>query len=110
MEGRGKAATGEMLQEYFARYRGIVIHILATKVLEIKAAEATIETDVALSSGAAVVFRKAVPFSGEFYRFRCQLVRRDAGWLVAAAEWEYLTLEDLFPESLKILRQIFPDL
>jgi hypothetical protein len=31
-------------------------------------------------------------------------------WRFAAAEWESIGLEDLFPESLDILRKLFPGL
>jgi len=109
-EDRGKAETGEVLAEYFGRYRGIVIHVLATRFLELQATAATIQTDVSLSSGAAEIFRKAVPFSGEYYRFTCHLEKDGQEWFLQSAEWEYLSLEDLFPESMKILRKIFPDL
>ncbi|MCI0471703.1 MAG: hypothetical protein L0Y73_08605, partial [Candidatus Aminicenantes bacterium] len=63
-----------LLNEYFDRYRGIVVNVLGTKIIKIKLPQAEIQTDVALSSGAAKIFRKAVRYTGEFYRFDLTLV------------------------------------
>jgi hypothetical protein len=109
MAGRDCAQTEAMLQEYFGRYRGIVVKVLTSRITLRSSRQAAVETDVALYSGAAAAFRKLVGFSGENYRFRC-LVRKNGEWLIAEAGWEYIPLESLFPESLKILREIFPDL
>jgi hypothetical protein len=108
-EGRDRAQTTAMVEEYFSRYRGIVIHVLASRILIANARNATVETDVSLSSGVAQAFRKLVQFSGENYRFKFSL-RKDGRWLITEAKWEYVALESLFPESLKILRELFPNL
>jgi hypothetical protein len=107
--GRDLARTAAMMEEYFSRYRGIVIHVLASRIIIEDASHAAVETDVSLSSGAAQAFRKMIRFSGENYRFQCRL-RKDGRWLITEAKWEYMALEGLFPESLKILRKIFPNL
>ncbi len=99
----------ELLKEYFDRYRGIVVNVLATKVLRVTVPEAEIETEVALSSGAAKIFRKAVRYAGQFYRFNLKLVKEEKTWKCKTASWKEITLEELFPESFKILKKLFPN-
>lgn len=106
-EGRDKQKAKEMVEEYFRQYRGIVIHVLSTRIVEIDTPEASIETEVALSSGVARVFRKLVRFSTENYRLNINLVKRNEQWQVQYAEWRYVTFEELFPESLTIFNKIF---
>ena len=108
-ERRDRAQTATLLEEYFSRYRGIVIHVLASRITIDNARNAVVESDVSLSSGAAQAFRKLVRFSGENYRFGCRL-RKDGRWLITEAKWEYVAVAGLFPESLKILRELFPNL
>jgi hypothetical protein len=107
--GRDRVQTAAMVGEYFSRYRGIVIHLLASRIVVESPGSASLETDISLSSGAAQAFRKLIRFSGENYRFSCRL-RKEERWLVTEAGWEYVALDGLFPESLKILRELFPNL
>ena len=98
-----------LLGEYFEKYRGIAVNILGTKILTVTVPEADVETEIALSSGAAKIFRKAVRYSGRFYRFKLKMVKEKETWRVKTASWESITLEDLFPESFKILKELFPN-
>jgi hypothetical protein len=108
-EGRDKKATEALVGDYFRRRFGIVMHLLHTKVGDITAGgEVSLETDVVLSSGGAEVLRKIVRFAGDFYRFKLELRKTPVGWRINRAEWEYLSLNDLFPESLPILKNFFP--
>jgi ketosteroid isomerase-like protein len=108
-EGRDKKATEALIGDYFRRRFGIVVHLLHTKLGDITAeGEASLKTDVVLSSGGAEVLRKIVRFAGDFYRFKLDLRKTPEGWRISRAEWEYLTLNDLFPESLPILKKFFP--
>jgi hypothetical protein len=109
-EGRGKKETQEMINEYYERYRGIAINMLSTRIEELRSMEASIQTEVAFSSGAAKVFRKLIRYSTENYRLKIKLIKRNDRWQIRYAEWRYVTLDELFPESLSILRKIFPDL
>jgi hypothetical protein len=109
-EGRGKKETQEMINEYYERYRGIAINMLSTRIEELRSMEASIQTEVAFSSGAAKVFRKLIRYSTENYRLKIKLIKRNDRWLIQYAEWRYVTLDELFPESLSILKKIFPDL
>lgn len=106
-EGRDKRRAKEMIEEYFREYRGIVIHMLSTRIVEINTPEASVETEVALSSGAARIFRRLVRFSTENYRLKINLVKRNERWQVRYAEWKYVTFDELFPESLTIFNKIF---
>jgi hypothetical protein len=108
-QGRDLSQTAALIENYFGRYRGIVIHVLASRIVIEDARNAAVETDVSLSSGPAQAFRKLIRFSGENYRFRCRL-RKDGRWLVSEAAWEFIQMDSLFPESLKILRELFPNL
>jgi hypothetical protein len=108
-EGRDKKATEALVDDYFRRRFGIVMHLLHTKVGDITAGgEASLETDVVLSSGGAEVLRKIIRFAGDFYRFKLELRKTPVGWRISRAEWEYLSLNDLFPESLPVLKKFFP--
>ncbi|HSQ36203.1 MAG TPA: hypothetical protein VLQ89_09470, partial [Candidatus Binatia bacterium] len=108
-EKRDREQTAALIEEYFSRYRGIVIHVLASRIEIDGPGSASLETDVSLSSGAAQAFRKLIRFSGENYRFRFRL-RKDDRWRITGAEWEYVAIDGLFPESLKIFRELFPNL
>ena len=107
-EGRDKAATRMLLQDYFGRYRGIVIHVLATRIDEIKAGRASIRTDMAVSSGPAEFFRKLVRYSADNYRFRFLLAKTGINWKITSAEWDEISPDELFPESRTILKKILP--
>lgn len=108
-EGRDRGRTAALLEEYFGRYRGIKAKLLASRITMGEAGTAGAEIDVSLYSGVAAALRKAVGFSGENYRFSC-VFRKNGKWLVSEARWEYIPMESLFPESLKALRELFPNL
>lgn len=107
-QGRDRDATREMADGYFSRYRGIKVKLLSSRVALAEDGRATAEVEVALYSGVASALRKAVGFDGENYRLACSL-KRVGRWQVSAAGWEYVPVSGLFPESLKALRELFPD-
>jgi len=104
---RNKNKTKEMIQQYFDQYRGIVIHVLSTQIDEISPPEASIRTEIAMSSGAAKVLRKVIRFSTDNYRLKLRLIKRDGKWQIKYAAWRHVSLDELFPESLSILQKIF---
>lgn len=106
-EGRDKWKAKELIDGYFQQYTGIVIHMLSTRVDEINPPEAFVQSEVALSSGAAKVFRKLVRFSTENYRLKIKLIKRDERWQIQHAEWRFITLDELYPESLTVFNKIF---
>lgn len=106
-EGRDKWEAKGMIDGYFKQYRGIVIHVLSTRIEKISLPEAFVQSEVALSSGAARVFRKLVRFSTENYRLTLKLIKRDDRWQIQHAEWKYVTLDELYPESLTVFNKIF---
>ena len=110
MEERSKPDMEEVLNQYFEAYSGIVVNVLGTHFNELKPFEAEIQTDVSLSHGAAKMFRKIVPYSGQTYRFTIRLKKINRQWKVSYAEWRYVYIEELFPESIKILKKLFPKL
>ena len=109
-ENRTAEDIGDLLAENIEKYRGIVVNLLSTKIIEIIPPNASVETEIALSSGAAQVFRKAVRYTGEFYRFKLDFIKEEKKWKVKRASWEYIPMEELFPESMKILKELFPDI
>lgn len=110
-EGRDKRATEALVRDYFGR-TGIVIHLLSVKVDAIGTdGRAGVRAEAMLSSGAAEVFRKLIRYTGDYYRFDLRLRRSPAAaWQVESAAWESVPLAGLFPESLAVLKKLFPDL
>jgi hypothetical protein len=106
--GRDKSQTQDMVQTYFNEFRGIVVHVLGTRIDGINLGEATIRTDAALSSGAAKALRRLVPVSTDNYRFEIELIKKQGRWLIQYAQWKHIGIEEMFPESLSILKKIFP--
>jgi hypothetical protein len=109
-EDRTAEDIGDLLAENIEKYRGIVVNILSTKINGCIPPDASVETEVAFSSGAAQIFRKAVRYAGEFYRFKVDFIKEEKKWKVKRASWEYVPLEELFPESVKVLKTLFPDI
>ena len=107
-KNRGKKETEAMVREYFREYRGIVLHLLGTRIDEIRAGEASVQTELVLSSGAAEVFRKLFRAFGDFYRFDLKFYKMGMEWRISYAKWENIGFTDLSPESLALLKKIFP--
>jgi hypothetical protein len=106
---RDKNQTRDMVRTYFDQFRGIVVHLLSTRIDNIDPPVAAIQTDAALSSGAAKALRKLVPVSTDNYRFKIKLIKKQDKWLIFYAEWKHIGIEELFPESLSILNKLFSD-
>jgi hypothetical protein len=111
-EGRDKAGAERLIGDYLGRFRGIVIHLLSSRVDEPGPdGRVAVECEMSFSHGAAEVLRKLIRYTGEYYRFRFDLDKAGKGeWRFAYAEWQSVDLLDLFPESREILRKLFPDL
>ncbi len=111
-QGRDADGTLRLVKDHLDRYRGVVIHLLGARLGEIGTdGVASVECEIAMSHGAAEVLRKLIRFTGEYYRFRMEVRRTGpAEWRFTYAEWESIGLEGLFPESLDILRKLFPGL
>jgi hypothetical protein len=111
-EGRDTETTVDLVKEYLARYRGVVVHLLGARVESIDPeGQAAVECEVSLSHGAAEVLRKLIRYTGEYYHFRLELRKAEGGeWRYTYAEWRSIDLTDLFPESLAVLKKLFPEL
>ncbi len=107
-EGRNRWQTKEMVNDYFRQYQGIVVHLLSSRIEKLNIPQAIVESEVALSSGAATVFRKLVRFSTENYRLTINLDKCSGQWKIQHAEWRYITIDELYPESVSILKKLFP--
>ncbi|MFO7733908.1 MAG: hypothetical protein R6X21_09690 [Candidatus Aminicenantes bacterium] len=109
---RDKDATRALVEDYLTSFRGVVIHVLGAKAeITEPGARAAVTADLVLSSGAAEAFRKLVRFTGDYFRFDLELEKfPGAQWRIAYADWRSISLSDLFPESLEILKELFPGL
>jgi len=107
-EGRNFADIEKLLNTYLGKYRGIAVNLLAKKITAFDIPDAEVEVEVSLSSGAAKLFRKALRYSGQFYRFNLEFVKKREKWECISASWKYIPLDELFPESFKILKKLFP--
>jgi len=109
-EGRDRDGAVRLVAGYLDRCRGVVVHVLGVRPEEVADGRAEVGCEVALSHGAAEALRKLVRVGGECYRFRLDL-RKDATgeWRFAYAEWESVGPADLLPDSLKVLKGLFPD-
>ena len=108
-EGRDKEAAGALVSDYLRNRRGIVIHLLATRIEGYESEDQPrVRAEIMISSGAAEAFRRLVPLAGEAFRFDFLLESGGAdGWLVGFAKWEQLPTGDLLPESVEALRKLF---
>ncbi len=102
-EDNDKQKTAEMIEEYFSRYRGIVVHLLASRINRSTSDRAEVQVEVALSSGAAEALRRLFSRYGECYRFYLDFQLHEKKWLIREAAWEYVPRANLFPESIELL-------
>ncbi len=109
-QGRDRDGAQRLVSGYLEHFRGIVIHLLGTRVGPIGPdGTASVEFEVALSHGAAEALRRLVRYAAECYHFRVDLRRFGPGaWRLTYAEWESVDGTGLFPESLEVLRKLFP--
>jgi hypothetical protein len=107
-EGRDRNGLRSLLSSYLNGRTGIVIHRLSSRIIDLSAGRASLETELALSSGGAEVLRRLVRISPDIYRIRIDLAKVGKRWLIDYAEWTSIGLTELFPESLRELKKIFP--
>jgi hypothetical protein len=107
-EGRDKAGIRSLLSSYFNGRAGIVVHRLSHRIVSLEARRATLDTELALSSGGAEALRRLVRISPDIYRLRVDFTKIGEEWLVGYAEWNSVGLTEIFPESLSELKKIFP--
>ncbi len=105
-EGRDKAATEEMIRGTFESYRGIVLSVLSVRLTDLQAEEATMDAEVAFSSGPAQALRRLIRLGGECYRINIRWAKENGAWMAATAEWRPVDVIDLFPESREKLKTI----
>ena len=108
--GRNKAATQDLLQDYFSSYRGIVVHMLSSQISLDDPFQASFQMDILVSSGEAKIFRKMIKFAGDLYRIKGRMKDEEGMWKITYADWNQISLENLFPDSLINLKKIFPNL
>jgi len=111
-QGRDRAATLRLVTDYLDRYRGVVIHLLGVRIGAVGPdGRASVDCEVSLSHGAAEVLRRLIRSTGEYYRFRFDVRKTGpAEWRFSFAEWQSIGLAELLPESLDVLKKLFPGL
>jgi hypothetical protein len=107
-EGRNKSGLRELVGGYFSGRMGIVVHRLGGRVELADPGSASLQADLAVSSGAAEALRRLVRLSPDIYRVRVDLVRPAGRWLIRQAQWTPVGPGEVFPESLGILKSLFP--
>ena len=106
---RTKPEIEEKIRTYLNRFRSISVNVLDIKTVTKNMDSAEIITEISFSSGLGKVFQKIVNSYGEVYRFKILMSRRSKGWVVKGAEWSWVSIDELYPESLKVLRELFPN-
>jgi hypothetical protein len=99
-----------MVQGYFNENQGIVVHMLGIRFTHLEDQYAEMEAEAILSSGGAKIFRKMIKYAGDIYHIRLKWNKDPESWKIQFAEWEYVPIDEIFPESLTILKKIFPNL
>ena len=103
--GRDKEAIKEIMEKPSDRYRGIIIKVLGIHFTSIEKTETRVAMDIAITNAVAQSFKKLRERFDEFYRIRLVFIKRGKNWKVKSADWGYILKEDLFKESLEILRK-----
>ncbi len=107
---RDKKEIKRLIEEYYYMRKGIIVNLLSSKITELNLPKAKAVVDVAVSSGVAKVFRKLANYYGDYYRVEVDFIKRKKGWVVESADWHSISLEELFPESLRILKKLMPEI
>ena len=107
-EERTKPDISEKVESYLNRFRVISINILNIKTVQSDNDTAEVVVEINFSHGLGKMLSKVIRSYGESYRFRMDMTRRVRGWVVKHAEWEWMSIEELYPESIKVLRELFP--
>ncbi len=108
-ENRDVRATGELLEYYFKRYYGIVIHLLEMDVF-IDGDLAEVRADILFSSGPLETLRKTIGLVGSFYQFEIKMIKQSEGWKIKYARWREAEENSLLPGSRDILKKLFPEI
>jgi hypothetical protein len=106
-EGRDREGLRSLFSEYVSGRAGIVVHRLSSRVNSLESDRASLQTEVALSSGRAAAVRRLIRVSPDNYRITVELAKAGDRWLIRFAEWSYVNLDELFPEWLAIFNKIF---
>jgi hypothetical protein len=109
-EGRDKKELRSLISSYLGGRTGVVVQRLSSRILAFEGGQAEFEADVALSSGGAEALRRFVRVSPDIYRIRIELVKEDGVWLIGSAEWAGIPLTEILPESLSVLKKLYPKL
>lgn len=108
-EERTKSDIREKIETYLNRFRGISVNILNIKTVKKSMSSAEVITEISFSSGIGKIFSKIVNSYGEVYRFNVLMSRGSKSWVVTSADWSWMSLDEIYPESLKVLRELFPN-
>jgi hypothetical protein len=109
-EGRDKEGLRVLLTGYLSGRTGIVVHALSRRISGLDVDRAVLDADVAISSGGAAALRRLIRISPDIYRIRAGLTKGGERWQISSAEWSWISLADLLPESLSAFKKLFPNL
>ncbi|MEN8154477.1 MAG: hypothetical protein ABFR75_10685, partial [Acidobacteriota bacterium] len=89
-------------------FRVISVNILNIETVNNTVDSADVIAEISFSSGIGKVLSKIANSYGEVYRFSILMSRQGREWVVKNAKWEWMSLSDIYPESLKVLKELFP--
>jgi len=108
-ENRGKKETRIMIEEYFNRFNGIVIHLLDTTCQGEGPVDQIMETEALLSQGAAMALRRLAQMTGRYYKFKLHWRKLSGEWKLLTAEWIEIDRQDLTEKAVDGLNKLIPD-
>ncbi len=108
-EERTKSDIRVKVENYLNRFKVISINILNIKTVNKDNENADVIAEINFSHGLGKMISKIIKSTGETYRFSLRMYRSSNGWVVNSAQWDWMSLEELYPESIKVLRDLFPD-
>ncbi len=104
---RDKAATRELVSDYFRNRIGIVVHVLSAEVGDDEDGTVPVRAELAISAGAAQVLRKMFSSLGSCWRFDFGMRKVEGEWKVASAEWTEISTDDLSSAAAGVLEELF---
>ncbi len=107
-EGRNRNDIEELLKSYSGRFSGISVNILGTRIAHESGTVVDAVVDISVSSGMGRFFRKILRFYGKILRLNISFSKDSEKWKITGAIWEEISVNELLPGSLKMLRKLFP--
>ena len=103
--GRDKEKVEYLINQHFERLRRVRFKVLGIRFTSVENTEIRVAMDVATSNTVLESFKKLAEKYKEFYRVLLVFGKRGEEWKVISADWRYILREDLFKESLEVIKK-----